>query len=160
MWPAKAKAWLCIEPGMPRADPERVQLRQNYFIFMENFQKNLRKLIKNQVKLTNRTPLYKFEPPIKKSWIPPPGLRYWHTFIITSPTTFVGFSFGLSHHKLVFQTLLSWWNPILSGFSTWTALFAICNIWKASEKMHRRSLFRTIYLRGSNVQRITHAHQL
>ena len=49
------------------ADPERVQLRQNYFIFMENFQKNLRKLINNQVKLTNQTPLYKFEPPIKKS---------------------------------------------------------------------------------------------
>ena len=76
---------------------------------MENFQKNLRKLINNQVKLTNGTPLYKFEPPIKKSWTPPPppGLRYWHTFIITIPTTFVGFSFGLSHHKLVFQTLLS-----------------------------------------------------
>ena len=70
MWPAKAKAWLGIEPSV--ADPERVQLRQNYFIFMENFQKNLRKLINNQVELTNRTPLYKFEPPIKKSWIPPP----------------------------------------------------------------------------------------
>ena len=57
-----------IEPSV--ADPERVQLRKNYFIFMENFQKSLRKLINNQVKLTNRTPLYKFEPPIEKSWIP------------------------------------------------------------------------------------------
>ena len=28
-------------------------------------------IINNQVKLTNRTPLYKFEPPIKKSWIRP-----------------------------------------------------------------------------------------
>ena len=63
MRPAKAKAWLRIEPSV--ADPERVQLRQNYFIFTENFQKNLRKLVNNQVKLTNRTPLYKFEPPIK-----------------------------------------------------------------------------------------------
>ena len=42
---------LCIEPSV--ADPERVQLRQNYFIFMENFQKNLKKLINNQEKLTN-----------------------------------------------------------------------------------------------------------
>ena len=39
-------------------------LKQNYFIFMENFQKN-------QVKLTNWIVLCKFEPPIMKSWICP-----------------------------------------------------------------------------------------
>ena len=38
MRPAKAKAWLRIEPSV--ADPERVQLRQNYFIFMENLEKS------------------------------------------------------------------------------------------------------------------------
>ena len=39
-------------------------LRQNYFIFMENFQKNLEKLINiiNQVKLTNQTPFVKLNP--------------------------------------------------------------------------------------------------
>ena len=31
--------------------------KQNYFIFMENFQKNQEKLINNQVKLANRIPL-------------------------------------------------------------------------------------------------------
>ena len=70
MWHAKAKAWLRIEPSV--ADPERVQLRQNYFIFMENFQKNQRKFINNQVKLTNRTPLYKFEPLSRNPGSPPP----------------------------------------------------------------------------------------
>ena len=31
-----------LEPSV--ADPERAQLRQNYFIFMENFQKNLKRM--------------------------------------------------------------------------------------------------------------------
>ena len=38
---------------------------------MGNFKKNQEKLMNNQVKLTNPTPLCKFEPPIKKFWIPP-----------------------------------------------------------------------------------------
>ena len=61
-------------------------LRQTYFIFMENFQGGLErfetnlfhfhgefseKLMKNQVKLTNRIPLCEFEPLVKKSWICP-----------------------------------------------------------------------------------------
>ena len=37
-------------------------LRQNHFIFMENFPKNQERIINSQVKLTNR-------PPVKKSWI-------------------------------------------------------------------------------------------
>ena len=87
------------------ADPERVQLRQNYFIFMENFQKNLRKLINNQVKLTNQTPLYKFDPPIKKSWIPPPPLTFDIGTHLLSPgrQLLIGFSFGLSHHNWYFK---------------------------------------------------------
>ena len=58
--------------GRSVTDPEGVQwvrvnppLRQNYFIFMQYFQKNQEQSINNQVKLKNRTPLYKFEPPIK-----------------------------------------------------------------------------------------------
>ena len=31
--------------------------RQNYFIFIENFQKNQEKLINTEVKLTNQTPI-------------------------------------------------------------------------------------------------------
>ena len=48
--------------GVPVADPEGVcegrsnpPLKQNYFIFMENFQKNQEKKRNNQVKVTNRT---------------------------------------------------------------------------------------------------------
>ena len=37
-------------------------LRQNYFIFMENFQKNQEKLTNNQVKIVNQIPLCKFDP--------------------------------------------------------------------------------------------------
>ena len=33
-------------------------LRQNYFIFMENVQKNQEKIMTNQVKLTNPTPFH------------------------------------------------------------------------------------------------------
>ena len=60
------------------ADPEGVQgvrsnlpLRQNYSIFMANFQKNQEKIANNQVQSTNQTSLCKFEPPTKKSWIRP-----------------------------------------------------------------------------------------
>ena len=34
-----------------------------YLIFMENLQKNQVTLINDLIKLTNQTPLYKFEPP-------------------------------------------------------------------------------------------------
>ena len=51
-----------------RLDPP---LRHSYSIFMGNFQKNLDKILNNQVQLPNRTPLCKFEPPIQKSWIRP-----------------------------------------------------------------------------------------
>ena len=48
------------------ADPEGVHsnppLKQNHFIFKVNFQKNQEKLINNQVKLTNQTPLCKMNP--------------------------------------------------------------------------------------------------
>ena len=37
-------------------------LRQNYFIFMENFQKNLEKIINYQVKLTNQSPFVNLNP--------------------------------------------------------------------------------------------------
>ena len=40
-------------------------LRLKYLIFMENFQKNQETLINDLIKLANRTPLYKFEPPYK-----------------------------------------------------------------------------------------------
>ena len=50
------------------ADPEGVRsnppLRPNYFVSMGIY-------LKSWVKLTKRTPLCKFEPPFKKSWIPP-----------------------------------------------------------------------------------------
>ena len=37
-------------------------LKQDYFIFMENFQKNQEKLMKNEVKLTNQTPFANLNP--------------------------------------------------------------------------------------------------
>ena len=42
-----------------------------YSIFMRNFQKNQHKISNNQVQFSNRTPLCKFEPSIKKSWFRP-----------------------------------------------------------------------------------------
>ena len=57
--------------GRSRGGCLNTPLKRNYFIFMENFQKKQEKLISNVVELTNRTPLCKFEPPIKKSWICP-----------------------------------------------------------------------------------------
>ena len=49
-----------MNTGSPVANPEGVRanppLRQIFFIFMENFQKNQEKLMKIQVKLTNWTP--------------------------------------------------------------------------------------------------------
>ena len=44
-------------------------LRLKYLIFLWNFQKNQATLINDLIKLTNRAPLCKFEPPIKTSWI-------------------------------------------------------------------------------------------
>ena len=46
-------------------------LGQNYSIFMRNFQKNQHNTSNNQVQISNRTSLCKFEPPIKKYQIRP-----------------------------------------------------------------------------------------
>ena len=46
-------------------------LRQNYFIFIRNFNQNQHKLSNNHVQFSNGNLLCKFEPPNKKSWIRP-----------------------------------------------------------------------------------------
>ena len=52
-------------------------LRQNGFIFMENVPK-IRKNNKYSGKFTNRTPLCKFEPLVKNSWIRPWVVCFYH----------------------------------------------------------------------------------
>ena len=63
------RKFICHYALLSVVDPEGVQgfartplLRQNYLIFMENFQKNQEKFIINHEKFTNRTPLCKFKP--------------------------------------------------------------------------------------------------
>ena len=46
-------------------------LRQNYSIFMRNFNPNQHKLSNNHIQFSNRNLLCKFEPPSKKCWIRP-----------------------------------------------------------------------------------------
>ena len=74
------------------ADIERIHvvrlnppLRQNYSIFMRNFQKNQHKIINYQVQFSNRTPLCKFEPLARNPGSAPASTIYFILFTLASP---------------------------------------------------------------------------
>ena len=122
-------SWAVVDPEKVQGVRSNPHLWQNYSIFMENFQKNHEKIANNQLQSANRTPLCKFEPPIKKSWIRPccglgHQLSYTGSYGICSKILNT-FLFLFSNKMLVFRAGIhkmlvrraNTVKPVLSGHS-------------------------------------------
>ena len=129
------------------------------FHFHGEFSEKSEKNNKLSGKINKSTPFINLNP-LSRNPGYPPDFQYWHTFIITSPTTFVAFSFRLGISNIAVSDETTYFQASQLGlhcllYVTFEKLMNGC-IGAVSSEL---SVYKVQMFKAFN-QRITHAHQL